>query len=49
MVVAAPRFLGVLRTVLSKAGLQPDLTIDKEVTSKGAEFVQKLIDQHQQY
>jgi len=49
VVVAAPRFLGVLRTALGRAGLQPDLAIDKSVTSKGADFVQKLIDQHEQY
>ena len=49
VVVAAPRFLGILRAVLSKVGMQPDLAIDKEVTAKGAEFVQKMVDQHQQY
>ena len=49
VVVAAPRFLGVLRAVFSKTGLQPDLAIDKEVTSKGPAFVQRLIDEHQQY
>jgi len=49
VVVAAPRFLGVLRSVLAKAGIQPDLTIDKEVTAKSATFVRELIDQHQQY
>lgn len=47
VVIAAPRFLGVLRGALSKAGLDADLTIDKEVTSKSAEFVRELIDQHQ--
>ena len=47
IVIAAPRFLGVLRGALSKAGLESDLAIDKEVTAKSADFVRDLIDQHQ--
>ena len=49
VVVAAPRFLGVMRQVFAKTGLQPDLAIDKEVTSRGADFIQRLIDQHEHY
>jgi protein required for attachment to host cells len=49
VVVAAPRFLGILRAVLDKTGMQPDLTIDKEVTAKSATFVRELIDQHPRY
>ena len=46
-VIAAPRFLGVLRNALARAGAVPDLTIDKEVTGKDAAFIQKLIDDNQ--
>lgn len=45
VVVAAPRFLGVLRNALTKAGIDPDLTLDKEVTSRDAAFIQKLLDE----
>lgn len=44
IVVAAPRFLGVLRPALSTAGLEADRAIDKAVTGKSAEFIQKLVD-----
>ena len=46
IVIAAPRFLGVLRSALGRVGLEADLAIDKEVTAKGADFVRDLIDQH---
>ena len=46
-VIAAPRFLGVLRNALSKAGVEADLTIDKEVTGRDTAFIQKLLDEHQ--
>lgn len=45
-VIAAPRFLGVLRKALEKAGLEADLTIDKEVTGRDMDFIRKLLDQH---
>ena len=44
IVVAAPRFLGVLRPALSTAGVATEREIDKEVTGKDAAFIQKLID-----
>ena len=44
VVVAAPRFLGVLRPALDTAGVEAALEIDKEVTGKDAAFIQKLID-----
>jgi protein required for attachment to host cells len=44
IVVAAPRFLGVLRPALDTAGVEAALEIDKEVTGKDAEFIQNLID-----
>jgi protein required for attachment to host cells len=44
VVVAAPRFLGVLRPALSTAGVETEREIDKAVTSKDAAFIQKLID-----
>jgi protein required for attachment to host cells len=43
-VIAAPRFLGVLRNALDKAGIEPDLTINKEVTGQDTDFIQKLMD-----
>ena len=45
--IAAPRFLGVLRSALSKAGVEADLTIDKEVTGRDTAFIQKLLDEYQ--
>jgi len=47
VVIAAPRFLGVLRGALTKAGLEADITIDKEVTARSQDFVRDLIDQYQ--
>ena len=44
VVVAAPRFLGVLRPALDTAGVEAALEIDKEVTGKDAEFIQNLVD-----
>ena len=45
-VIAAPRFLGVLRNALGKAGIEANMTIDKELTGKDAAFIQKLMDEH---
>lgn len=44
VVVAAPRFLGVLRPALMAAGIEAEREIDKEVTGRGAAFIQELID-----
>lgn len=44
VVIAAPRFLGLLRPALATAGIDPDHTIDKQVAGKDAAFIQKLID-----
>lgn len=44
VVVAAPRFLGLLRPALLAAGVDPDREIDKEVTGRDAAFIQELID-----
>lgn len=44
IVVAAPRFLGVLRPALAAAGLNAERTIDKELTGKGPASVQALVD-----
>jgi protein required for attachment to host cells len=44
VVVAAPRFLGVLRPALMSAGVETDRAIDKEVTGRDAAFIQSLID-----
>jgi protein required for attachment to host cells len=44
IVVAAPRFLGVLRPALDTAGVDAALEIDKAVTGKDAASIQKLID-----
>ena len=44
IVVAAPRFLGVLRPALESAGIEAEKMIDKAVTGQGAESIQKIID-----
>jgi protein required for attachment to host cells len=44
VVVAAPRFLGVLRPALATAGVGAEREIDKAVTGKDAGFIQKLVD-----
>ena len=44
VVVAAPRFLGILRPALVSAGIDPDREIDKELTGRDAAFIQDLID-----
>ena len=44
IIIAPPRFLGVLRKALDKAGVEPDLTINKEVTGQDAAFIQKLLE-----
>ena len=44
VIVAAPRFLGVLRPALATAGVEPERAIDKEVTGRDAAFIQKLVD-----
>lgn len=46
-VIAAPRFLGVLRNALGKAGVEPDMTIDKEVTGRDTVFIQKMLDENE--
>ena len=43
-IIAAPRFLGILRHALEKVRVEPDLAIDKEVTGRDADFIQKLLD-----
>jgi protein required for attachment to host cells len=44
VVVAAPRFLGVLRPALATAGIEAERTVDKELTGKDAKFIQNLLD-----
>jgi len=45
-IVAAPRFLGVLRSALASAGkLEPHVTVDKEVVAKEPDFIAKLVDE----
>lgn len=44
IVVAAPRFLGVIRPALAVAGVDVDRTIDKEVTGRDVDFIQSLVD-----
>ena len=44
VVVAAPRFLGLLRPALASAGVDIELAIDKEMTGQSVEAVQKLVD-----
>ena len=44
VVVAAPRFLGVLRPALMSAGIEADREIDKEMTSQPAAAIADLID-----
>lgn len=45
--IAAPRFLGVLRDALETTGhIQPSLTIDKEMVGKGTSDIEKLLENH---
>jgi protein required for attachment to host cells len=44
VVIAAPRFLGVLRDSLHTAGVDIERTIDKEVTAKDEAFIRNLLD-----
>ncbi len=45
VLVAAPRFLGVLRDAVAvNCSKAPDKTIPKEVVDRNAEFLQKLVD-----
>jgi len=44
VVIAAPRFLGILRRALASVGVEPDQTMAKEVTARGADFIRKLVD-----
>lgn len=45
--VAAPRFLGLLRDAVAKhCKFEPYLTIDKDVVARDAAFLQKLVDGH---
>lgn len=47
VLIAAPRFLGVLRDALSKAGnVVPALTIDKEMVGKDASVIEKLLENY---
>ena len=43
IVVAAPRFLGLLRPALASAGIEPERTIDKEVVGRDAAVIEKLL------
>lgn len=44
-IVAAPRFLGLLRTALASAGkLEAHVEVDKEVVGKEPDFIAKLVD-----
>jgi protein required for attachment to host cells len=46
--IAAPRFLGVLRDALEKAGnVMPALTIDKEMVGRDIADIEKLLDKRQ--
>jgi len=45
--VAAPRFLGVLRDVISKAiNAEPYAAVDKEVVGQSTEVIEKLLASH---
>jgi len=44
VIIAAPRFLGILRRALTSVGIEPDQTLAKEVTARGADFIRKLVD-----
>ena len=45
--IAAPRFLGVLRDALATAGnVTPVVSIDKEVVTKDSAFIEKLLAEH---
>jgi protein required for attachment to host cells len=45
--IAAPRFLGVLRDALETAGnARPVVTINKEVVDKDAAFIENLLAEH---
>ena len=45
--IAAPRFLGVVRDALAKEGkVEPVLSIDKEMVGKDAAAIEKLLDAH---
>lgn len=46
-VIAAPRFLGVLRRALAKAGkITPGLSINKEMVGQDAAAIEKLLADH---
>jgi protein required for attachment to host cells len=48
ILIAAPRFLGVLRDAFDKAGnVLPALTIDKEMVGRDAAAIEKLLDSQQ--
>ncbi len=45
VLIAAPRFLGVLRDALEKTGnVIPSVTIDKEMVGRDAADIEKLLD-----
>ena len=44
IVVAAPRFLGVLRPALATAGIEAERELSKEVTGRDPAFIRKLVD-----
>ena len=44
VVIAAPRFLGVLRPALATAGIDVEHAFDKEMTAKDPASIQELVD-----
>jgi len=44
VVIAPPRFLGVLRTALETAGVDIDRSFDKELTDKKPAFIENMLD-----
>ena len=44
VVIAAPRFLGVLRPALATAGIDVEHAFDKEMTAKDLASIQELVD-----
>jgi protein required for attachment to host cells len=47
VLISAPRFLGVMRDALSKAGnVVPAVTIDKELVGKDASVIEKLLENY---
>lgn len=44
LVVAAPRFLGILRPALATAGIDIEHAVDKEMTGRDPASIQELVD-----